>query len=145
MWENAYLSIKNPKSFQGPLRFARATALRYIGNFRPQNLGPPPWPNPGSAPEHLGKHTHGNWNQGQYIAQLSFYEAGFFYSWMCFQNVKFSLSFYRGSSESLCISKFTQKHISTCPSQHPVLWQPIKGQTTILFISGAFLFSLFRS
>ena len=31
-------------------RFARATPLCYVGNFRPQHLGPPPWPNPGSAP-----------------------------------------------------------------------------------------------
>ena len=60
MWENAYLSIKNPKASRalkraldpGPqiARFACATPLHYIGNFRPQKLGPPPWPNPGSAP-----------------------------------------------------------------------------------------------
>ena len=51
MWENAYLSIKNPKASRALkqaldpsrkiARFARATALHYIGNFRPQNLGPP--------------------------------------------------------------------------------------------------------
>ena len=51
MCENAYLSIKNPKA-SGALkraldtrpqndRFARATPLRYVGNFRPQKLGPP--------------------------------------------------------------------------------------------------------
>ena len=34
MWENAYLSIKNAKAFLAP--------LRYIGNFRSQNLGPLP-------------------------------------------------------------------------------------------------------
>ena len=43
---------QKPKSFQGPLagpgpqpqnaRFTRATPLRYVGNFRPQKLGPPP-------------------------------------------------------------------------------------------------------
>ena len=58
MWECIF-EHQNPKSFQGPLagpgprpqnaRFARSTPLRYVGNFRPQKLGPP-WPNPGSAP-----------------------------------------------------------------------------------------------
>ena len=51
MCENAYLSIKNPKAsraLKGPgpwphiARFARATPLRYIGNFRPLKLGPLP-------------------------------------------------------------------------------------------------------
>ena len=52
MCENAYLSIKNPKASRalnrgpGPrphnARFARAAPLRYVGNFRPQKLGPPP-------------------------------------------------------------------------------------------------------
>ena len=40
MWENAYLSIKNPKSQPQIASFAHVTPLRYIGNFRPQNLGP---------------------------------------------------------------------------------------------------------
>ena len=26
------------------------TLLHYVGNFRPQKLGPAPWQNPGSAP-----------------------------------------------------------------------------------------------
>ena len=61
MWKNAYLSIKNPKASRARLRaldpglqiarFAHVTLLCYIGNFQPQNLGPP-WPNPGSAPCH---------------------------------------------------------------------------------------------
>ena len=42
MCENAYLSIKNPKPRLQNARFARATPLRYVGNFRPQKLGPPP-------------------------------------------------------------------------------------------------------
>ena len=42
MWENAYLSIKNPKASQPQIsHFAHTTPLRYIGNFWPQNLGPP--------------------------------------------------------------------------------------------------------
>ena len=68
MWENAYLSIKNPKASRALkraldpcrkiARFARATALRYVTKFRPQNLGPPPSPNPGSAPEKDGEMTN---------------------------------------------------------------------------------------
>ena len=52
MWENAYLSIENPKASRALkraldpgrkiARFARATALRYVCNFRPQKLRPPP-------------------------------------------------------------------------------------------------------
>ena len=49
MWENAYLSIRKPKSFQGPgprpqiACFAHATPLRYVGNFRVFSIfwGPP--------------------------------------------------------------------------------------------------------
>ena len=51
MWENAYLSIKNPKASRALkwaldpslkiARFAHTTTLRYVGNFRPQNLGSP--------------------------------------------------------------------------------------------------------
>ena len=51
MCENAYLSIKNPKASRALKRalgprpqiacFARATLLRYVGNFRPQKLAPP--------------------------------------------------------------------------------------------------------
>ena len=51
MWENAYLSIKNLKASRALKRaldpgrkllaFAHATPLRYVGNFRPQHLGPP--------------------------------------------------------------------------------------------------------
>ena len=51
MCENAYLSIKNPKASRalkqalGPqpqnAHFTRMTPLRYVGNFRPQKLGPP--------------------------------------------------------------------------------------------------------
>ena len=94
----------------------------------------------------LGRHTHNATEIWAHtLRNLVSTKQTFFNSWMCLQNVKFSLSFYSGSSESLCISKFTQKHISTLPSQHPVLWPPIKGRTTILFISGAFLFSLLRS
>ena len=50
MWECIFEHHK-PKSFQGPLKgpgprpqnahFARATPLCYVGNFRPQKLGPP--------------------------------------------------------------------------------------------------------
>ena len=55
MCEIAYLSIKNPKASRAlkqaldPRRRMLAS-LRYVGSFRPQKLGPPPWPNPGSAP-----------------------------------------------------------------------------------------------
>ena len=51
MCENAYLSIKNRKASRAlkraldprpqNARFARTTPLRYVGNFRPQKLGPP--------------------------------------------------------------------------------------------------------
>ena len=48
MCENAYLSIKNPKASRAHLRpwpqlagFARTPLLCYVGNFWPQNLGPP--------------------------------------------------------------------------------------------------------
>ena len=44
MCENAYLSIKNPKTLKTRpqiARFACATPHRYVGNFRPQKLGPP--------------------------------------------------------------------------------------------------------
>ena len=51
MCENAYLSIKNPKASRALkqaldpwpqiARFTRATLLRYVGNFRSQDLGPP--------------------------------------------------------------------------------------------------------
>ena len=51
MWENAYLSIKNPKASRALKQaldpghkiahFARVTVLCYVSNFRPQNLGPP--------------------------------------------------------------------------------------------------------
>ena len=46
MWENAYLSIKNPKASRPQIPqpqiagFACATLLCYITNFRPQNLAP---------------------------------------------------------------------------------------------------------
>ena len=51
MCENAYLSIKNPKASRAlkraldpsrrMLTSLAATPLRYVGNFRPQKLGPP--------------------------------------------------------------------------------------------------------
>ena len=71
MCENAYLSIKNPKASRplsrpGPwlqnARFACTTPLRYVGNFWPQKLGPPPWPNPGSAPAYARLHHFYVWN-----------------------------------------------------------------------------------
>ena len=51
MCENAYLSIKNPKASRAlkwaldprpqNAHFAHATPFSYVGNFRPQKLGPP--------------------------------------------------------------------------------------------------------
>ena len=51
MWENAYLSIKNPKASRALKRaldpghklLAPLARLRfgYVANFRPQDLGPP--------------------------------------------------------------------------------------------------------
>ena len=46
MCENAYLSIKNPKASRALKRALdpgrrMLTSLRYVGNFRPQKLGPP--------------------------------------------------------------------------------------------------------
>ena len=51
MWENAYLSIKSPKASRvlkwtlghwlQIAHFTGATLLHNVGNFRPQNLGPP--------------------------------------------------------------------------------------------------------
>ena len=51
MWENAYLSIKNPKGGSGLcLQIACATPLGYVSNFWPQKLPPlPNWRNPGSV------------------------------------------------------------------------------------------------
>ena len=39
-----------PGPLSGPWTPAANCSLRYVCNFRPQHLGPPPWPNPGSAP-----------------------------------------------------------------------------------------------
>ena len=50
MWENAFLSSINPKASRpevgpGPwlqsAHFAHATPICYVGNFWPENLGPP--------------------------------------------------------------------------------------------------------
>ena len=43
MWENAYLSIKNPKGGSGLcLQIVCATPLGYVSNFWPQKLPPSP-------------------------------------------------------------------------------------------------------
>ena len=42
MWENAYLSIKNPKPGLQIGSFSHTTALTYVTNFLPQKLEPVP-------------------------------------------------------------------------------------------------------
>ena len=54
MCENAYLSIKNPKASRAPRRRMHASLARLrfatSATFGLRSWGPPPWPNPGSAP-----------------------------------------------------------------------------------------------
>ena len=58
MWENAYLSIKNPKaSLSGPWTPAANCSLRSRNSallrrqLSASAPGAPPWPNPGSVPD----------------------------------------------------------------------------------------------
>ena len=69
MWENAYLSIKNPKASRARLRaldpghklLASLERLRFAtsATFGLSTWGPPPRPNPGSAPAR--KHLFSGW------------------------------------------------------------------------------------
>ena len=68
MWENAYLSIKNPKASRALKQalepqpqiahFAHVTPLHYIGNFQPQSLGPPLYQ---ILDPHLFQGSHSDW------------------------------------------------------------------------------------
>ena len=61
MWKNTYLSIKNPKASRAlkwaldpdHILLASLAQLHFTtwATFSLRCLGPPPWPNPGSAPE----------------------------------------------------------------------------------------------